>query len=54
MPTSSITKEIIIKDEEALKRFIDIQKNATPLKLDDAETDSYEKGKELLKRISFR
>ena len=54
MATSSITKEIVIKDEEALKRFIDIEENSAPLKLDDAETDSYEKGKELLKRISFR
>ena len=54
MATTSIIKQVVIKDKDALKRFVDINNNENPLKLNDVKTGQYEQGKELLKRFSYR
>ena len=54
MATSSITKQIVIKDKETMKRFLDICNNSKPKNLSEAKTDQYEEGKELSKRFLFR
>ena len=54
MPTSSITKPIVIRDKETVKRFLDICNNAKPKDLSKAKTGQYEEGKKLSKRFLFR
>ena len=54
MATTSIIKQVVIKDKDALKRFVDINNNENPLKLNDVKIGQYEQGKELLKRFSSR
>lgn len=53
MATSSITKEFVIKNQEAYERFMKLQENPTseqPLK----KNNRLEEGIELLKQFSFR
>ena len=45
MATTSIIKRVVIKDRDALKRFVDINNNENPLKLNDVKTGQYEQGK---------
>ena len=46
MATESITKQFIIKDDEACKKLIDALKNPSQKKV--IKTNNYEKGKEKL------
>ncbi len=54
MPTSSITKQIVIRDKEAMKRFLDICNNTVPKNLSEAKTGKYEEDKKLSKRFTNR
>ena len=49
MPTSSITKEFVIRSDEAAKRLIDLKPEDESKK--QIKDDSFEKGKELLKSL---
>ena len=46
MATESITKQFVIKDDEACKRLIEALKNPSQKKV--IKTNNYEKGKEKL------
>ena len=51
-PTSSITKEFVIKSDEAAKRLLDLK--SPEKKEDEKEDDSYERGQELLKSLRLK
>lgn len=52
MSTASILKEYIMIDEEAYKLILELEKEKTePFEI---TTNSYERGKELLKSFPFR
>ena len=52
MATKSITKEFVIRSNEAAKRLADLKPEDPKKK--QVEDDSYEKGKELLKSLRLR
>ena len=49
MPTSSITKEFVIRSDEAAKRLLELKSQEK--EENQNEDDSYERGKELLKSL---
>lgn len=53
MPTSSITKEFIIRDESTYERFMKLQEEPVHEK-PRPESNRLEKGIEKLKQFSFR
>ncbi len=52
MATESITKQFIIKDDEACKKLIDALKNPSQKKV--IKTNNYEKGKKQLVQFFSR
>ena len=52
MPTSPITKEFVLKDDEAAKRLLKVLTEEPTRKVEDKH--AYEKGKEKLKQLRWR